>query len=271
VEPTRDEVIPSMSAPSAKPSPAVTRAAQVLEALATTENGRSLSLSELARELRCPKSSVANICAALGDARLVARDPASGGFRLGRATLELGGAYLSSFDPVRDFYERVTECEWARRETVQLAAREGTEVTYLARHDGEQPIRIWSTIGGRLPASCTAMGKALLAELSDREVVELYAGSTLPTPTANAAASVEELVTSLEEVREHGYAVDDEEATVGIVCVGVVIPSAGSAAPSLALSSTFLKQRDGEELRHRLLQDLQAIAHALTNPLRTTA
>ena len=141
-------------------APAVTRAAAILDLLA--ENGSvPAGPSELARRLGLPKSSIANICAALVDTGLVRR--VGTGFTLGRKLAELGGAYLTSVDLVQEFYEACNELAAGSEETVQLAVLDGVEMTYLARHDGKQPVRLTSQIGRRLPASVTATGKAALA------------------------------------------------------------------------------------------------------------
>src|SRR5947209_1523122 len=81
-------------------APAVTRAAAILDALAE-QPAAATPLSDLARRLGLPKSSVANICAALVDAGLVRR--AGAGFTLGRRLAELGGAYLATVDQVQEF------------------------------------------------------------------------------------------------------------------------------------------------------------------------
>ena len=141
-------------------APAVTRAAVILDLLA--ENGGvAAGPSELARRLGLPKSSIANICAALADAGLARR--VGTGFALGRKLAELGGAYLASVDQVQEFYDACHELEVGSEETIQLAVLDGIEMTYLARHDGRQPVRLTSQIGRRLPASVTATGKAALA------------------------------------------------------------------------------------------------------------
>ena len=107
--------------------------------------------SELARRLGLPKSSIANICNALADAGLVRR--VGTGFALGRKLAELGGAYLASVDQVQEFYEACRQLPTGSEETVQLAILDGLEMTYLARHDGRQPVRLTSQIGRRLPAT----------------------------------------------------------------------------------------------------------------------
>ncbi len=124
-------------------------ARSILEVLADG-NGEPVGPSELARRLGLPKSSIANICGALADAGLVRR--IATGFALGRRLAELGGAYLASVDQVQEFYEASRSLPAGSEETVQFAVLDGLEVTYLARHDGRQPVRLSSGIGRRLPA-----------------------------------------------------------------------------------------------------------------------
>src|SRR6187397_1069951 len=188
-------------------APAVTRAAAILDLLA--ENGGvAAGPSELARRLGLPKSSIANICGALADAGLVRR--VGTGFALGRRLAELGGAYLTSVDLVQEFYEACTELPTGSEETVQLAILDGIEMTYLARHDGKQPVRLTSQIGRRLPASVTATDEA--------DVRRRYEGADLPVFTRRSLATVDALVAELAVVRSRGYAMDDEETVEGVVC-----------------------------------------------------
>ena len=144
--------------------------------------------SELGRRLGLPKSSIANICNALADIGLVRR--VGTGFALGRKLAELGGAYLASVDQVQEFYEACQLLPTGSEETIQLAILDGLEMTYLARHDGRQPVRLTSQIGRRLPATVTATGKAALASLDEHELERRLAGvDELPALTANSLAT----------------------------------------------------------------------------------
>ena len=118
----------------------------------------ALGPSELARRLGLPKSSIANICGALAEVGLVRRV----GHRLrprppacrARRRLSRRGRQ------VQEFYEAARLLPTGSEETVQLAILDGLDMTYLARHDGRQPVRLTSAIGRRLPATSTATGKA---------------------------------------------------------------------------------------------------------------
>jgi len=261
-EPARFAEDPGADAESL--APAVTRAAAILDLLAA--NGSvAAGPSELARRLGLPKSSIANICGALADAGFVRR--VGTGFTLGRKLAELGGAYLTSVDLVQEFYEACAELPTGSEETVQLAVLDGTEMTYLARHDGKQPVRLTSQIGRRLPASVTATGKAALASIDEAEVRRRFQGQELPTLTARSLATVDALVAELAAVRERGYAMDDEETVEGVVCFGVAIPGRRPGEGPYAASITLLKVRATDERVPALLDDLRLLAGRMSDPL----
>ena len=229
--------IDETAAESESLAPAVTRAGAILDLLAENA-GKAAGPSELARRLGLPKSSIANICNALADMGLVRR--VGTGFALGRKLAELGGAYLASVDLVQEFYEAAQLLPVGSEETIQLAVLDGLEMTYLARHDGRQPVRLTSQIGRRLPA----------------------------TVTANSIGTIEALRADLVAVRERGYAMDDEETVEGVVCFGVMIPGRRPGEGPYAASITLLKARATEERIPLLIGDLHRLAEQLSDPLR---
>ena len=138
-------------------APAVTRAALILDVLAEhgVAAGRAERAGAAARPARSrPSPTSAAPSRTPGLVRRIGT-----GFALGRKVAELGGAYLASVDQVQEFYEAARLLPAASEETVQFAILDGLEVTYLARHDGRQPVRLTSGIGRRLPAFSTATGQ----------------------------------------------------------------------------------------------------------------
>jgi DNA-binding IclR family transcriptional regulator len=246
-------------------APAVTRASAILDLLAEN-HGTPAGPSELARRLGLPKSSIANVCAALADTGLLRR--VGTGFGLGRRLAELGGAYLASIDQVQEFYEACRELETGSEETIQLAILDGIEMTYLARHDGRQPVRLTSQIGRRLPASVTATGKAALATLDTDEVARRFEGRELPQLTRRSLPNLDTLLADLEIVRARGYALDDEETVEGVVCFGVAIPGRGPGEGPYAASITLLKVRATFDRVPALIADLHRLAARLSDPLQ---
>jgi DNA-binding IclR family transcriptional regulator len=141
-------------------------------------------------------------------------------------------------------------------------------MTYLARHDGQQPVRLTSQIGRRLPATVTATGKAALASLDPRELERRLAGlGDLPVLTARSHRSLDSLRADLIEVRRRGYAIDDEETVEGVVCFGVMIPGRLPGEGPYAASITLLKVRATDERVPALVADLHLLADRLSDPL----
>jgi DNA-binding IclR family transcriptional regulator len=243
---------------SATPAPAVLRAGAILKALAGAQ-GRPMTIAELAATVGAPRSSIGNICAALQQVGMVSLG--DHGFLLGRALPELGQAYLESFQPVRLFDEHCQLLGSRLEETAQLATLDGLDVVYLARRDGIRRIGIASQVGRRLPATCTAVGKAMLAMLPQDELVRrLGAAEPFTAPTSHAATTASELVPELDRTRERGYAIDDEETTEGIYCLGVAVPALPGGAGEYAVSISLVKLPGTEKREPALVELLHDLA-----------
>jgi DNA-binding IclR family transcriptional regulator len=240
-------------------SPAVTRAVALVEELARQR--RPVGIAELARSLDLAKSTIANLCAALEGTHMIRR--VDGGWALGYKVVELGQAFLAGTDVVQEFRRAAGTLPVGGRETVLLAVLDGVEVVYLARHDGKQPVRLASDIGARMPAGVTALGKAMLASLPDDELADrLSRVHELPALTAKSHRTLDALRRDLDETRERGYAVDDEQNTAGVTCVSVALP--GGVEPPTAVSATLLTARLTKKLRGELVSDLTTLAGLLS-------
>jgi DNA-binding IclR family transcriptional regulator len=256
-----------MSVPSASrsvrsvdsPAPAVTRAVALLEELARSG---PLSLTELARRLDLAKSTIANLCAALEGSGMVRR--ADTRWTLGYKVVELGQGFLAGTDLVGEFRTLTDRLPTGHQETVLLAVLDGTDVLYLARHDGSQPVRLASDVGRRLPAVVTALGKAMLATLpADQLEARLAAVGEMPVLTPRSHRTLEALRADLAATRARGYAVDDEQNTEGVTCLGVAIP--GWTETPTAVSTTLLTARMTTDLREALVRDLTDLAQRLSS------
>lgn len=240
------------------PAPAVLRAAAILEMIASgpAEYPR---ISDIARATHIPNSSVTNVLAALVETGMVRRTGA--GFSIGPAVVEYASEFLRSNDPVQRFIDFVPTLPTLSRETAQLATLVGSDVLFLARHDGTQPITLTSGIGKRLPASSTAIGKAMLAHLEPDEVAAVLT-DPLPRLTDRSHGSLASLQRDLTEIRQRGHAIDDEEAAPNVMCLAVAVEGDGDG-PLYAVSTTLFKERLSEDLAGRLVADLSSVVSYL--------
>jgi DNA-binding IclR family transcriptional regulator len=251
------------------PAPAVSRAVRILSLLADSR-GVPQPLTEIARALRAAKSSTSNVCTVLEDAGLIQRRDT--GYVLGRRTVELGGAYLAGFDQVREFYRICAEHPALRHELVQIAVLDGTDVLYLARHEGRAPLRLTAGIGDRFPAALTAVGNALLADLPTREVDARYAGApSIPRLTDRSTQTLEALHAKLEATRARGYALDEGEVFPNVVGLALTVPARHSGEQTLALGVSTIDVGAGDAVvaghRETVLTALRDAADRLSNPM----
>lgn len=198
---------------------AVLRALSILELLSRSDE--PMTLGEVATQLKLPKSSALTLLRALVVTEFCLTDD-KGLYALGLHSFEVGAAYLRSMTPVRSV---TPELRWLTQSlgvTSHFAVLEQDEVVYLAKHDPpDLGLKLASSLGARLPASVTAVGKAQLAyratSLPGGEPGSLPRGEpgvSAPDHLAPWAIEVE-----LERVRRLGYAVDDGQTAVGIRCV----------------------------------------------------
>jgi IclR family acetate operon transcriptional repressor len=201
------------------------------------QNG--LTARELAQMLDAPRTSVADLLKVLEGRGFVAPTAAGHGWRLDFRVAQLGNAYLHEFS-VREV-GRAAMRELSRRTglTTQMAVLDHTDIVYIERQDASRTRgepHVVTDIGSRLPAYCTSLGKAMLAFLPDDEVDRLYdTPGQLVSRTKNTITTLARLKTELAAIRRRGYAVDQEETTEGILCIGSPILGA-DGRPEAALS-----------------------------------
>ncbi|MEU4362346.1 IclR family transcriptional regulator C-terminal domain-containing protein [Promicromonospora sp. NPDC023987] len=252
--------------PERDPAPAVTRSLRILNLLADAE-GAPMTLSDIARALGIAKSSTANLVSVLEEGRMIERVPQ--GYRLGRRTAELGGAFAIQFNQVREFYGICDASPVLRTEVVQITMLEGADTLYLARHEGRRRYQLGTPLGSRLPAALSASGNALLMRLTDEEITELV-GPTAPFPqlTQHSIRDLDDLLTRIRASRARGYAVDPAGSVRGVVGVAVPLEPWQASDPPFALGAALPQELAADDAQvARIGEALIAAAAELTNPL----
>jgi DNA-binding IclR family transcriptional regulator len=223
--------------PGRQSVPSVRRAVAMLNVLAS--GPPSATLASLSKTLGIPRSSALALCNTLVATGLMRRAP-DGSYRLGAHTLELSRAYLGQTGLHAEFERAVGELGTIADYTLVLSVLDGTDVVYVGRRNGSQAAGVTYELGMRLPAHCTASGKAMLCQLAPDDVRQRYRiarGATLPALTAKSITSVSELIADLSLCQKRGYATDDEETALGMFCVGAAIrDDADRIAGAVALS-----------------------------------
>ena len=237
------------------PLSSVKKSLQVLQAFSAEQPERSVT--EISRFLNAHKSSVSRILATLATEGFVEKNPANNRYRLGLKLLDLANLVLGRYElrelagPYMEVLARVTG------EIVHLSILDKSDIVYLEKKGGGQTLTVATKVGGRNPAHASAMGKVLLSGLSPEEFGQILPVASLTRLTPRTISEKGELIKELERVRDHGFAVDDEESFPGIRCVAAPI-RAEDGRTVAAISVTVPKQRMGrqrvEEIRERVIE-----------------
>ena len=144
-------------------------------------------------------------------------------FRLTARILDLGYAYLSSF-PLPKIAERFLEqVTLETKESSSASVLEGFDIVYVARVQTRRIMSISLSVGSRLPAFCTSMGRVLLAQLPEQMLERYLQSATFSKFTERTVCNADELRKEIRSVSKQGYALVDQELELGLRSLAVPV------------------------------------------------
>lgn len=192
-----------------------------------SEKNYELSVSSLSKMTRIPPSSIQRNLNTFKKWEIVNQNEENSKYRLGLKLFELGSLVFSHIEPRRIALPHLEKLSRKTGETVHLVIldRNQWEGIYISKVDNVETmgLKLYTRVGMRLLLHCTAVGKILLSGLSAEELEEFFEKKNLDKRTEKTITDHQELRKHLEEVREKGYAVDEEENFLGIWCIGAPI------------------------------------------------
>ena len=220
----------------------VDRALRLLQELSL--HGSGAALDELATATGLPKSSVHRTLSALRTRGFAAQTP-EGRYLVGSEVLRVAFGFHERVDVrvvFRGVLERIRDDV---NETVHLGVLDGGDVVYLDKLESTHSVKTTSLIGGRNPAHCTGVGKALLAwtfPTDDAVRAWIAERGVLEGRTPRSITDPERLVAEMARIRAAGFATDLEESEAGVRCLGVPL-FLGGPRPRAAVSISAPKER----------------------------
>lgn len=206
------------------------RGLKIMELLAASTD--AVSVTELADELSIDKSSASRLVQTLANHGYAEQDAQSRRYRLGPQIVRLSRSLLTRMplrneaDPfLHNLVNRTGEC-------AHLAILAQNQALYIDQVESPASLRVTTGVGTLAPLHCTALGKSLLAFST-----EAVFPSELQAFTPRTITDAETLRRHLEQVRQQGYAVDDEEYDFGVRCVAApVFDYRGKAVGAIGIS-----------------------------------
>ena len=236
----------------------IERAIAILRLFARTDT--PLTLTEVARTVELNSATTHRILATLVRERLLASDPASERYRIGPDSLLLFAAAARRYGiaAARSELEVLAD---VTHETSAIGVLDGDDAIMVLQVESDMPLRFSRALGTRIPWHVSAMGKAILA-FSGQDLHAIVDAHRLDRFTDHTIIDAGRLVTELEEVRERGWAINDNERYDGVRAFAVPILHAGeSARASVGL------QGPSDRLPDSRIDELVAALHASADRL----
>lgn len=213
----------------------LTRALTLMRHLAEAPTG--LTLTDLAERAKLPPSTTHRLLTTLESERFVRADPQVGLWRIGVAAFFVGAAFGRTRDRLstaRPYLSRLMETSG---ETANLFVESDGDVVCIGQIESRHPMRAITGVGGRVVLHASAAGKALLAHMDPDRRERVLAETALPGVTDLTITRRDRLEHVLAEIREVGFAVDDEEHALGLRCVAApLFDETGQTVAAISVS-----------------------------------
>ena len=245
----------------ARPGP-VKSADRVLLLLEYLAQVGEATFASIASDLELPSSSTHQLLQTALNRGFIELEESTRKFHLGFRLWEIAQSYPLAGNLLSFVQRLMDELVSTTTETVQLARLDGLDNVYLAISESPHPIKLVSSVGSRLPAHTTGLGKALLAGLPDTVLEELLDGAVLAAYTTRTITDVTVLRRELQRIRVRGYAEDNGEYVVGCRCIAMPIHNAAGktvAAMSVSFPTPRYNKRVADNARAALAATIERL------------
>ncbi len=204
-----------------------------------------IGVTEASERLGVARSTAHRLLAMLQYHGFAQQDPIGRVYRPGPALLRVGLTIVQEMDVRRQARPTLEELAHRFDETAHLVVLQGREILFVDCVESSRALRAGARVGSCLPAHCTAAGKALLAELPEQRLRDLYPSAALDPLTPNSITRRVDLERELAAIRARGYAINTEESEVGLAAVAAAVRD-GEGRPVGAVTVAGPAQRFAE-------------------------
>ena len=201
----------------------VDRALQIIETLAEDDEG--YRLSDLAVRTGLSTSTVHRLLTTLEKRRFVQFDRTESKWHIGAQSFSVGATFARRRNFAAQAMPHLRRLRDQTRETANLAVVDDESIIVLIRAESREIMRSLTKVGGRVAMVASGVGKAVLATYADADVNAIICHHGMPRLTEKSIVRPSDLFCQLEIIRRRGYAVDDEEACMGLRCGAAVVYS----------------------------------------------
>lgn len=239
----------------------VDRALSILTTLAEDDEG--YRLSDLAVRTGLSTSTVHRLLATLESRRFVQFDRTQSKWHVGSRAFSVGATFARRRNFSAQAIPYLRKLRDLTRETANLAVVDDEFIIVLTRMESREIMRSLTKVGGRAAMVASGVGKAVLATYSNDDVSAIIRHHGMPRLTEKSIVRPSDLFRELEKIRKQGYALDDEEACMGLRCIAAVVYN-DCAEPLAAISVSGMTSRLTDERLPEVGQIVREVAQELT-------
>lgn len=239
----------------------VDRALSIIETLAEDDEG--YRLSDLAIRTGLSTSTVHRLLATLESRRFVQFDRAASKWHVGSRAFTVGASFARRRNFSTQAMPYLRKLRDLTRETANLAVVDDEFIIVLTRMESREIMRSLTQVGGRVAMVTSGVGKAVLATYSDEDVGAVIRHHGMPRLTEKSIVRPSDLFRELEKIRKQGFALDDEEACMGLRCIAAVVYN-DCAEPLAAISVSGMTSRLTDHRLPEVGQIVREVAGELT-------
>jgi IclR family acetate operon transcriptional repressor len=239
----------------------VDRALHIIETLAEDDEG--YRLSDLAVRTGLSTSTAHRLLTTLEKRRFVQFDPTCSKWHVGAQSFAVGATFTRRRNFVALAMPYLRKLRDQTRETANLAVVDDASIIVLTRVESREIMRSLTKVGGRVAMVASGVGKAVLATYADEDVSAIIRHHGMPRLTEKSIVRASDLFRELTAIRAQGYAVDDEEARMGLRCVAAVVFN-DCGEPQAAISVSGMTSRVTVEHVPELGRAVREVAAELT-------
>lgn len=241
------------------------RVINILEAIEKSAEG--LSLSEISEETNTPKSTLSPIVYTLLVKNYISLDKNTSKYEMGIKSFLLGLSHKSNSSSIDIIKNQMEDIVNACNEVCQLGILIDYDVFYLAKVDSEQPINLVSSVGKKLPAYATALGKALLSGYTDEEIKIYYLDKMKPI-NHKTITDINILLEQINQIRKGELAYEFEEINKDTACLAIPLRKNDKVIASVSVSFPLYRASEEKlELIKEVLQGKRIVIEQLINQL----
>jgi IclR family KDG regulon transcriptional repressor len=228
-------------------------------------NHAEWGVREVAEKLKIAKSSAHDLMSSLAKLGFLNKTE-DNRYRLGWRLVTLSETLLATTELRKEAHPVMEDMAVEFQETIHLAVLDDTQAVYVDKLEGRQAVRVELTsLGARLYAHCSALGKVLLAYQDENEVKRIIQTAGLPRFTENTITDAKELLQSLEKIQKQGYAYDLEEILPELCCVAAPIYNhTGQVVAAISMSiPAYRFKRSQNEFRDGVIRAAKKVSKLL--------